>query len=239
MTSIPQLLRPQFKAFVSEDQETEILELIGRLIQTLSSPEIAIDDRHTPKVYARFLAGLLSKHRRDGVASFGLQLHPPPGASVGGFSPSVSGMDETNGQSHVPQVPGAFPDPQDYGDQQAYDSGRGGQMHNGHARTPSVQVTPAPETFEDEEQHQPTTVNGNGAFDFGHGDVHMDVFAEDQTLASLQALQNPAWWNQMMLPGYVPSAVVLSFLLKCICAGSHGQFPRRWLLMLRLDKLQI
>jgi hypothetical protein len=52
---------------MSKEEETQVYDLIGRLIQTLSSPEIAIDDRHTPKLYARFLAGLLSRHRRDGA----------------------------------------------------------------------------------------------------------------------------------------------------------------------------
>jgi len=59
---------------MTKDLETEIFDLIGRLIQTFSSPEIAIDDRHTPKLYARFLAGLLARSRKDG-ATVG-RLHP-------------------------------------------------------------------------------------------------------------------------------------------------------------------
>ena len=60
----------------------------------LNSPEIAIDDRHTPKLHARFLAGLLSRHRRD-VATSGT-LHPPqppPNQSIPGPPPgSQPGM---------------------------------------------------------------------------------------------------------------------------------------------------
>jgi hypothetical protein len=66
------LLRPQFQALISAVEEIEILKLIGRLIETLSSPAIAIDDRHTPKVYARFLANLLSQHHREHISSLSL-----------------------------------------------------------------------------------------------------------------------------------------------------------------------
>lgn len=62
---------------MTKDQENNVFDLIGRLIQTLSSPKISIDDRHTPKLYARFLAGLLSRHRRDGATVGRSQPVPP------------------------------------------------------------------------------------------------------------------------------------------------------------------
>jgi hypothetical protein len=77
---------------LTKDQENDIFNLIGRLIQTLSSPKIAIDDRHTPKLYARFLAGLLSRHRRDG-ASVG-RLQPVPPSQI-----PLSGGENSTGQS--------------------------------------------------------------------------------------------------------------------------------------------
>lgn len=67
---------------MTKGQENDIFDLIGRLIQTLSSSKISIDDRHTPKLYARFLAGLLSRHRRDGVTMGRLQPVPPPQFSL-------------------------------------------------------------------------------------------------------------------------------------------------------------
>ncbi|KAJ7573951.1 fungal-specific transcription factor domain-containing protein [Mycena floridula] len=54
------LLHPEFAGLMPASEETEIFYLIGQLIQTLSSPLISIDDRHMPKLHARFLAGLLS-----------------------------------------------------------------------------------------------------------------------------------------------------------------------------------
>ena len=45
--------------------ETEIYRAIDRLINTIGSPQVAIDEHHTPMLYSRFLAGLLAKHMRD------------------------------------------------------------------------------------------------------------------------------------------------------------------------------
>ena len=81
---------------MTKDQENNVFDLIGRLIQTLSSPKIAIDDRHTPKLYARFLAGLLSRHRRDGGAVGRSQPVPPSQNQVSGDG---NGDGNTTGQS--------------------------------------------------------------------------------------------------------------------------------------------
>jgi hypothetical protein len=77
---------------LTKGQENNIFDLIGRLIQTLSSPKIAIDDRHTPKLYARFLAGLLSGHRRDGAAVGRSQAVPPPESPVFGGGGNNTGQ---------------------------------------------------------------------------------------------------------------------------------------------------
>ncbi len=68
-----QLLRPEFSALLSKPDEEEIFDLIGTLIQKLSSSSIAIDDRHTPKLYARFLPrywasiGVMARERLSGA----------------------------------------------------------------------------------------------------------------------------------------------------------------------------
>jgi hypothetical protein len=71
-----------------KEEESQVYYLIGRLIRTLSSPEIAIDDHHTSKLYAHFLAGLLSRHRRDGATVGRLHPQPPVQQSVSGSSSS-------------------------------------------------------------------------------------------------------------------------------------------------------
>lgn len=42
------------------EQRIEIQELLKGIINLLSSPEVAIDDKHAPKLWARFLDGLLA-----------------------------------------------------------------------------------------------------------------------------------------------------------------------------------
>ncbi|KAL0571546.1 hypothetical protein V5O48_010422 [Marasmius crinis-equi] len=72
------LLTPQCSSLLSREERSEIYQLIGRLIQTLSSPTLAIDYRHAPMLHARFLAGFLSHYCRDGATVDRLQLQPPP-----------------------------------------------------------------------------------------------------------------------------------------------------------------
>ncbi|KZT73649.1 hypothetical protein DAEQUDRAFT_721712 [Daedalea quercina L-15889] len=54
------LLQPKYSVYLSSEQRVEIKDLVQRVIDLLGSPEVAIDDRHGPKLYARFLQGLLS-----------------------------------------------------------------------------------------------------------------------------------------------------------------------------------
>jgi len=57
------LLRHKFVHLFSEEKRARIIPLVERLIRVLNDPSVAIDDSHTPKIYARFLDGLLHKHR--------------------------------------------------------------------------------------------------------------------------------------------------------------------------------
>ncbi|KAH9929980.1 uncharacterized protein B0H18DRAFT_1117054 [Fomitopsis serialis] len=54
------LLQPKYSVYLSREQRVEIKDLVHRVIDLLGSPEVAIDDRHGPKLYARFLQGLLN-----------------------------------------------------------------------------------------------------------------------------------------------------------------------------------
>ncbi|KAG2080394.1 hypothetical protein BD769DRAFT_1784827 [Suillus cothurnatus] len=58
------LLRPEFAQLLTRQMEDGIFKLIGRLITTLQ--DVAIDERHTPRLYARFLSSLLTRHRKGG-----------------------------------------------------------------------------------------------------------------------------------------------------------------------------
>jgi hypothetical protein len=53
------LLQPKFSSYLTPGKRAEIRELISNVIELLSSEEVAIDDNHSPKLYALFLRGLL------------------------------------------------------------------------------------------------------------------------------------------------------------------------------------
>ncbi|EPS93162.1 hypothetical protein FOMPIDRAFT_63796 [Fomitopsis schrenkii] len=180
------LMRPEFKAFITSTRETEIFDLIHRLIQTLQSPEIAIDERHTPKLHARFLAGLLTKHRRDIATAGRIQTQQqPPAAQVSPHSqPTPSGSTHTFSTS---TSAGTSPGETTYS---------GGDMS--YAASGEGQLLAAP----GEPVYQQDTAYAAGTgpmevFDFGN-------VAEQgvETLGALQALQSPSYWRDMMMPGY-------------------------------------
>ncbi|KAJ3554389.1 hypothetical protein NM688_g3138 [Phlebia brevispora] len=53
------LLHPKYNSYIGEDKRIEIRERVTQIVGLFSSPEVAIDDRHGPKLYARFLQRLL------------------------------------------------------------------------------------------------------------------------------------------------------------------------------------
>ncbi|KAG6889466.1 hypothetical protein C0995_000993 [Termitomyces sp. Mi166 len=176
------LLKPEFSSLLSKEQETEVFDLIGRLIQTLSSPEIAIDDRHTPKLYARFLAGLLSRHRRDGATVGRLHPHPPP---------SNDSASRDFAHSDAPTSTSTFSVTSNGSPTQGSSFGGSFQQDGKMDTTPIYQ----PEA----------TFSATGAIHFG-SDVGVSAFgggmSDEEMLATMRALKNPDWWDNMMMPGF-------------------------------------
>jgi hypothetical protein len=194
------LLRPEFSSFLSKEEENDIFNLIGRLIQTLSSSAIAIDDRHTPKLYARFLAGLLSKHRRDGATVGRLQPQPPQPPQItqhaypNSNAPSMSTFSVAQPQnSHL--AIGHGQSQQGSGGYMATDNTSGNNFVSiqGHHDTTPVYL---PEI---------TYAAGAGAIQFGDSNIFGldgNAVGEEEMLATMAALKNPAWWQNMMMPGF-------------------------------------
>jgi len=184
------LLRPEFASLLSKEQESDIFELIGRLIQTLSSPKIAIDDRHMPKLYARFLAGLLSRYRRDG-ATVG-RLHPNP--------PNHTRTETNNGNQIPPSSMSTFsavqqPQPQN----PVQPSQNFGYDLNGMQTQAQNLQTPI-------YRPEATYSSGTGPIHFG-SDMELAVMdssysPDEEMLATMQAIKNPSWWQNMMMPGF-------------------------------------
>lgn len=159
---------------MAKEQENEIFDLIGRLIQTLSSPKIAIDDRHTPKLYARFLAGLLSRHRRDGATVGRLQTNLPQNTIA----------TDSHGSMNMSMMTNV-----------------GGPTEQTFGPTSLVSQVPI-----DTPIYRPEATFAVGAgqisfesdFEMGYGG---GGFSDGETLATMQAIKNPAWWDTMMMPG--------------------------------------
>jgi hypothetical protein len=186
-----QLLRPDFSNLLNKEQENEIFDLIGRLIQTFSSPEIAIDDRHTPRLYARFLAGLLSRHRREGMSAGRLHQQPPPQNQIP--RPSHGDYNLTNSSSSAFSV--AQPQNTQSHDNSGYTQSLYSQSEKSNTHTPTYQeggVAYVPST---------TPIEFDTSYDLGLGSGN--ILSEEEMLATMQALKNPAWWQTMMMPGYV------------------------------------
>jgi len=180
------LMRPDFKSLVTPAQESEIFDLIGRLIQTLNSPEISIDERHTPKLHARFLAGLLTKHRRDVATAGRIQTQQqPPNAQV-----SPHDQANSSGSTHTFSTSGSAAGSPG---ETVFPSGGMGYAGEGHLILGSGQGEPV---------YQEDTAYAAGTdpmevFDFA-GVAGQGI----ETLGALAALQNPSYWRDMMMPGY-------------------------------------
>lgn len=200
------LLRPQFSAMMDADQQARVLADVTRLIKTLASSEVAVDDLHTPKLYARFLDGLLLKRNQElGVEATKDQRTAP---------------DLRNGPSHpLPYINTVI--------QEGHRLDRG-------LLSPKIQVE-APEEVDSElrqstsfsslppvEHNQlplqdpgllrdnsyaystaaSSTIDGlsHTATHFSNEDVLMQ--GDDNWIATMGAIDNPTFWSNVMVPGF-------------------------------------
>jgi hypothetical protein len=171
-------------------QSQDIFDLIGELIRAFNSPDIAIDERHTPKLYARFLGSLVSRHRRDGATSGRLHTAPPPQSRVpftakGNNSSNVPPLSTSMTSAFSMQPPSV--NGSGSGNAGSHDSTSMGSNSDGQ------QVTPI---------YQPDTryLSGMGPIDFGGGDADATL-VDDDVPPMMNQLKDSAWWQTMMMPG--------------------------------------
>ncbi|ETW82984.1 hypothetical protein HETIRDRAFT_383013, partial [Heterobasidion irregulare TC 32-1] len=62
-TFMIKLLQPKYTRYITPDRRKEITGIVQRAVDFLDSPDIAIDDRHGPRLYSRFIRGLLASVR--------------------------------------------------------------------------------------------------------------------------------------------------------------------------------
>ncbi|CAE6480281.1 unnamed protein product [Rhizoctonia solani] len=80
------MLRPQFAAACERSQSQNIISLVTRLTEVLSSNEVSIDDRHSPRLYSRFLTSLIQKHTQGSMV-----LAAPSNANANGGAGATGG----------------------------------------------------------------------------------------------------------------------------------------------------
>ncbi|THH20668.1 hypothetical protein EW146_g709 [Bondarzewia mesenterica] len=56
------LLRPKFLPLLDEEIHRSIIKVVRQLINVLGSKQVALDGRHTPALYSKFLSNLLEKY---------------------------------------------------------------------------------------------------------------------------------------------------------------------------------
>lgn len=94
---------------MKEEIQSDIILLVSRLVDILGSDAVALDGRHTPALYSRFLSGLLIKyhnvspHRPDSPASEDLKFYPQFGSDRSLTPPQVYSWPDV-GLAYSPSV---------------------------------------------------------------------------------------------------------------------------------------
>ncbi|CDO74907.1 hypothetical protein BN946_scf184988.g14 [Trametes cinnabarina] len=178
-------LHPRYAQHIPRETRVELRQLVEEVAEFLGSPDVAVDDRHGPKLYSRFLKGLLETP----LASIDHPPHvlkraerppaPSPGTPDSGSErPDSSPMPRT--PVHVPHPPPS--DQTTTKEQQTF-----------------LQTSPQDtQMFEGFELGYPdqSTLMDNSA-DFYSAPLPFD----QEFLQSMQSLTDPNWSN-MVLPGF-------------------------------------
>ncbi|KAF9069929.1 fungal-specific transcription factor domain-containing protein [Rhodocollybia butyracea] len=99
------LLRPKLLPLLDENTHQEIIVTVTRLIEVLGSKEVAMDERHTPALYSRFLVNLLRKYHtrrtRSETPPDGVRFHPQYGDERGSSPPGWPDIRHAGGPSNA------------------------------------------------------------------------------------------------------------------------------------------
>ena len=193
-------------------REQEITQLVQRLIDLLGSDEVAIDVRHTPKLYSRFLADVLAKHRRTkaareldaGTGTSGdgnVGVNPVNAQSYANFP--ISEHDTSHLSAAMDVMPNVFPSFQ-HG---AHSAGMG-------ISVPGSALPPAPPNSQSFSftVHLPPDQTNPYNNPYNDNSLFMDIDQSpcgepiprdaDMMVASLAQLTDPAFWEHGAMPGF-------------------------------------
>ncbi|KAI9000635.1 hypothetical protein BD414DRAFT_8317 [Trametes punicea] len=178
-------LHPRYAQHIPRETRVELRQLVAEVADFLGSPDVAVDDRHGPKLYSRFLKGLLETP----LASID---HPPnvlkraarPAAPSPGTPGSTSDRPDS---SPMPPTPVSVPRPLPTNRIIAKEQRSFGQTSSQDAQM----LEPLELSYPDRSTQ---TVNG--------ADFYAPPLPFDQEfLQSMQSLTDPNWSN-MVLPGF-------------------------------------
>ncbi|KAF8508106.1 hypothetical protein BU17DRAFT_70933 [Hysterangium stoloniferum] len=179
------LLRPRFGSVLEAQQKENIVILIGRLIDVLQSDNVAIDERHSPKLYARFLEGLLERHK-SGLRSARSSIQPSEASEVGGFTVTIEQPQTTE----IPQDMNPYP---------TYPIVTPPSPRNPSLAAPASYIHDGASSVSDTiaaRSHASTGIPETTMTDFNFTN------ADDVVLAPMRAITNPGFWEDMMMPGF-------------------------------------
>ncbi|EJT98211.1 hypothetical protein DACRYDRAFT_71277 [Dacryopinax primogenitus] len=188
------LLRPEFLPLLADTQQAHIVSMITSVVEVFNS--VAIDNMHTPRLYARFLQTLLEKrHTLEEPAPTQVPPEPEnvskePMPRINGSAPQNSGIPApvlAPAVAVTTEVQMPAPIPQQLPAQAALPT------------PPTLyvegSVSGAVSTVGDETEVPPSTYGGSL---FNLDDMEND----DDYLASMRALNNANWASNMLLPGW-------------------------------------
>ncbi|KAF9223844.1 hypothetical protein BS17DRAFT_121764 [Gyrodon lividus] len=106
------LLQPQYSQYFSYERRREIRTLVQEAVDLLGAPEVVVDDKHGPKLFSRFLAGLLASQSANAD-----KLSPTSAKSTNGrrlSSRSKGKNKEASGSSYPSGLGSELPSPSGY-----------------------------------------------------------------------------------------------------------------------------
>jgi len=193
------LLRPQFVPLLDASRQDAILHNVTKLIKTLASAEVSVDDLHTPKLYARFLDGLLLKRNQE-IGAEGKKedapVHrpapPPPPPIHTAVIQEGHRLNDRGLLSPTIQVEAPEGENQPVASSSSFSAMLEPNNHNHHNGMASYEYSAS----------GASTIGGfsQTATHFSDGDVLMQ--GNENWLASMGAIDNPTFWGNGMVPGF-------------------------------------
>ena len=186
-----QLLRADV---LDETRREEVISLISRLNEALVSPEVAIDDKHTPKLYGRFLHSLLNK--QIGEEAEPMYTESPSTVDTSGNS-STSGprsfttYDAESSRDLNPSISVEY-------------APLGGEPHVEllHGADGSAPSSYQPLSHYDQFSTTSSTIGDGHETATQHSGDH--ALQHDEMLPTMHILSNPQFYDHMLMPPFNP-----------------------------------